>query len=302
MTSLPFPPVIDNSMRSDFVACPRKFYHRYIQGYRRAGQSVHLHFGAAFAEGMAAYRTALFDGFDVEKALAAGTTAIIRAWGDFEPPPDATKTLERCVGALEAQCANWPPLTDHLRPARSPSGDSPMVEFSFALPLTIAHPASGEPLIYSGRFDMIGEMGNGLWVVDDKTTGQLGASWMNNWKLRAQFTGYAWGAREFGWAVQGAIVRGISILKKGYGFAEVIEHRPEWMIANWHTQLLRDVRRMIDAWRADEWDQSLSDACSSFGGCPYLDLCTTPNPERWMDLYEYDPFDPLRPHTAIAEG
>lgn len=299
MSSSPsFPRVVDSSMRGEFVACPTAFARRYIHGYNRLGRSVHLHFGSAFAAGLADYRTAIYrDDATLDVALAKGAETIITHWGDFhEDHP--TKTLDRCVGALEAMAAQYPPLTDHVKPFMV--NGEPSVEFNFALPLPIEHPDGG-PILYSGRFDMLAKMGNTLYVEDDKTASQLGAAWATNWRLRAQFTGYVWGAREFGYDVQGAIVRGISILRGrggegGYGHAEVIESRERWMIDVWHAQLLRDVRRMISSWQEGIWDLNLDASCASYGGCAFIDVCRSPNPQQWLDGGEFE----IRHYNPLA--
>lgn len=302
----PFPPVIDSSMRSEFIACPESFNRRYLQGWQRPGRSIHLHFGAVFAAGMATFRNAYYGVFDsadgsynVDQALGVAAARMVTEWGDYEPNTafPSTKTLESCLGALESYVAQYPPATDHIQPARSPTGDL-AVEFSFALPLPIAHPQTGEPLLYSGRFDLVGQMGTTLVGVDEKTTTQLGPTWGQQWRLRAQFTGYTWGARAYGYDLQGFVVRGVSILKRGFGHAEVIESRPQWMIDRWYHQLCDDVRRMVDLWQARRdferpWPQALDSACGSYGGCQFLDLCTTEHPEKWLDDYEQHHYDPL---------
>lgn len=289
----PFPPVIDSSMRGEFIGCPQSFFQRYILGRQKAGRSIHLHFGSAFAKGLETFRNSFYlDGRAQDEALAAGIAAAIAAWGDFESLDTDTKNLERLIGALEAYVAQYPPATDHVTPLRLANGTLG-TEFSFALPLPIRHPETGEPLLYSGRFDMLAEMGGQPYIEDDKTTSQLGALWGQQWRLRAQFTGYAWGAREFGYPIQGAIVRGISILKRGYGHAEVIEQRPQWQIERWHHQLLRDINRMIACWRDGEWDLALDSACASYGGCQFLDLCAVHEPDKWLADYETRHYDPL---------
>lgn len=297
---LSFPPVIDSSMRSQFVSCPHSFFRRYIQGLQRPGNSVHLHFGGAFAAGLAAYRDAFYlKGCDTETSLAIGAAEITRFWGNAEFAHE-NKTLIRCIGALEAYSAHYPPATDHCVPLVHEG--TIHTEFSFGLPLGIHHPETDEPLIYSGRFDMLGVLhGNSLCIEDDKTTTQLGQTWGQQWRLRAQFTGYAWGAAQYGHNIQGVVVRGISILRASYGHAEIIEQRPQWMIDKWRYQLNRDIHRMIEAWRyqrhaptpADSWDQNLDSACSAYGSCAFLDLCSSPDPNRWLGDYEVVHYDPL---------
>jgi|SRR6185312_2427028 len=293
----PFPPVIDSSMRSAFVACPEQWRRRYLEGWTRPGRSIHLHFGGAFAKGMEAFRNHFYRESgtigSIDDSLSFAIECAISAWGDTDPSGNGTnKSLDRLIGALESFVSHYNPITDYAQPHRSADGRL-CTEFGFAVPLPIANPSTGEPLLYSGRFDQIVSAHGALMGEDDKTTTQLGASWGNQWRLRAQFTGYVWGARAFGYPLQGFIVRGISILKGGYGHAEVIEQRPDHMIADWHQNLLIDVHRMIACWETNTWPKALDAACSAYGGCQFQDLCVAREPDRWLANYEQQPFDPL---------
>jgi hypothetical protein len=141
---------------------------------------------------------------------------------------------------------------------------------------------------------MLGIHRNGsVLVEDEKTASQLGASWGRNWNLDSQFTGYCWGARQFGIPVAGALIRGISILKTKYDHAEVLTYRPPFLIDRWYAQLLRDVSRMKDLWQratdanlADEASYALDKGqCNAYGGCSFEILCSSPTPERWVEVH-----------------
>lgn len=307
-----FPEVIDNTMRSDFVSCPRRFFYSHIKNLKIPSKSLDLHFGGCFAKGIEVTRKAFY-GNDAPStsdlslkrmegggtisneiaAIALGAIAIIREWGDFETPEDATKNLISCLDAFLSYFIQYPLGSDSIRPFSSPNG--PLVECSFALPIPgTKHPQTGNPIIYAGRFDMIGVFNDANFVVDEKTTKALGPTWGNQWKLRAQFTGYVWGAQEYGIPIQGVIIRGIAILKKDITFAEAIETRSKWEIERWLTQLQRDVKRMIASYRKHYWDFNLDASCSAYFGCPYLQLCDSQFPERWESNYEIRKWNPLK--------
>lgn len=301
-TGLTFPQYVDSSMRADFVSCPKSFYWRYIRHLvLKDTSNVHLHFGSCYAKALEVFRDCFYGlQMSVEDSLANASHSLILAWGEFDAPADSKKTLESAMDALLSYIIQYPPHTDALRPLmveRKGYGHKmPAVEFSFALPIPgSVHPETGEPIIYTGRFDMLGEFGgSGCFVVDDKSTSQLGASWNNRWKLRAQLTGYVWGAEEYGYPIQGVIVRGTSILKSDIGFAQVIEQRPKFQVDRWLGQLQRDVKRMESCWREGYWDYALDDACASYGGCAYVTLDTAKDPQPWIDsYYEQRVWDPL---------
>ena len=141
---------------------------------------------------------------------------------------------------------------------------------------------------------MIGVFQGPPWVVDEKSTSQLGDSWSRSWRLRGQLTGYCFAARQYGIPVQGAIVRGISFLRTGaFGFAEPVEYRPNWQLERWWVQVNKDVARMVECWHEGYWDYDLAEACNSYGGCPFMSLCTVSNPNEWLNEYEYREWNPL---------
>lgn len=292
---LDFPDWIDSSGRGAFATCPTKFFYGTMRHLQSLTPSVHLHAGGAFAKGMEITRDAFYADKKVSKvAIGLGMLAIIDFYGDYECPPDSAKSCENMLGAFDYYFVQWDLETDTLKPYM-PKG-KPAVEFSFALPIPgVNHPTTGDPMLYVGRFDMLGEMpGGALFVVDDKTTKALGPTWSQQWDLRAQFTGYCWAAREYGHDVQGAIIRGISILKRSNGHAQAITYRPQWKVDLWLDQLIHDVKTMISMWESGRWSLNLDASCTLYGGCPYKALCDVPNPEHWIaGNFEVRVWDPL---------
>lgn len=278
---LPFPALIDSTIRADFVSCPHKCFFAYVKNLRLKASNIHLHFGGCFAKGLEVFRIAYYgDDAGYSESFARGCKAIILEWGNFEGPADHNKNLASCLVAFLEYFNQYPPHSDLIKPLITDNG--PAVEFSFALPIPgILHPETHEPLLYAGRFDMLANFRDAVFVNDEKTCSQLGPTWNAKWRLRAQLTGYYWAAKQFGYPVQGVIVRGVCILKKIITHQMVIEQRPNWDLDRWLEQLIHDVKRMIRCWEDDYWDYNLDDTCNSYRGCPYTTLCTSPNPEPW---------------------
>jgi hypothetical protein len=270
-------------MRATFVECPQKFYWSFVRKLGPKEGSPDLMAGGAFAKGLEVARRAFYlEGNDKFRALELGVLAAIEYWGDYDcPPHKQNKSLDRVIEGLAYYQQVWPFDTDYLKPHRWEGGSG--IEFTFSLPMELAHPETGDPLIYAGRCDLIGEYNGQLWVVDEKTTSQLGSTWADKWNLRSQFTGYCKAARSFGLPVAGAIVRGISFLKNSFGNAQAITSRPEWFIDRWWEQLHYDAERMIHSWERGYWDFNLDEACTGYGGCHFSRLCLTPDPEPWID-------------------
>jgi len=292
MNKIPFPVAIDSSMRSSFVSCPRQFYWAHMRHQVPINPSVHLHAGGAFAKGLEVARIGYyFGGLSAKEAVGRGAVALTLAYGDFVPTdPYSGKTWDGMLGAYDAYFNQFPLETDPLRPVNT-GANTGAVEFSFAIPIPgTKHPQTGDPILYTGRFDMLGEMDKQIFVVDEKTTSRLGASWAKQWDLRAQFTGYIWACHEYGYAAKGALIRGVSILKTGYGTAQAITYRPEWKIHAWMYSLRQDIDRMIRIWEETDatyswWPQSLDSACTSYGECAYTTLCNSPTPDEWVPVH-----------------
>jgi hypothetical protein len=290
----PFPRVIDNSMRVLFVSCPEKWKLRYGHGLALRDESIDLHAGGVFARGLEVARWKLYDdGFSVDQALVAAFPVMVKAWGNFDSG-DSVKSFYRCVTALEFYFNEaYQPAVDTIQPLRL--NGKPCIEWNFVLPIDVKNPETGEPILYAGRFDMFGTLNNEkLVIVDEKTTKQLGGQWASKWRLRSQFTGYAWGAQQFGHHVDAAVIRGISFLKYHHETLQSIVYRPAWHIDMWYEQLIRDVNRLVRCWEDNKFDRNLADECGAYGGCMFADLCDTNDPQSWVSQYVVSRWDPLK--------
>jgi len=332
-----FPHTIDSTMLAAFRSCPQKMFRTYVQHWKPQSESVHLVAGGAFAKGIEAARRAFYEGevtvptttygpseahpdvgpgerhvhwetihdnsaiADSRLAEEIGVNALLSAYGDFECPPESAKSLERTAGALEYYFEQYPLGADGMEPIKLANGKRG-IEHSFAHPLDIKHPVTGMPLLYTGRSDMIAEFAHGVYVVDEKTTSQLGASWSRQWEMRSQFTGYAWAALQDGIKTDGAIVRGISILKTKYETQMAITNRGQWEIERWYEQVMRDLKRMIECWEAGWWDYNMDTACGEYGGCSLMSACKSKDPQGYLEIYfEQRVWDPLARRQLTVE-
>lgn len=281
-----FPDVIDNSMRKAFAECPMRFARRYVENLvPTAPPSVDLHFGACFAKGMEIARKQFyFNGTSSDESIEAGVEAAFEAYGNFQPPVASYKTKDRLVGAVRYYFQQWP-LDDMLAPVTDG------VERRFDISLPIGHPETNVPLRYAGRYDMLATDSKlRFYVVDEKTTGKISDSWVKQWDLDSQMTGYIWSVqRELPFEDLEdlevmAQIRGISVLKYEFGHVEIPVVRSQYMIDRWYEQLCHDVHRMVAEYRIGMWDMALNTACVPYGRtCDYAMLCKSANPERLIE-------------------
>lgn len=294
----PNPPLLlDSSMISTFRACRYKFYISYIQRLKPLGVSIHLIAGGAFAAGIEAARIAQFRDspgrqLSLDDLCLAAMPAFSKAWGLFESSTEDAKNFHNTFHALERYMLEYPPFNDLVKPYIKPDG-MPATEFSFSIPLPVNNPA-GEPYLFAGRFDLLGKMGDLFVIQDEKTTSALGQYWLQQWDLRGQFIGYTWACRQLGYPVDHCIVRGIAIQKTQHQFAVVPVQYSTHLINRWYEELIYTCHEINYCWATGRWGYNLGDACSSYGGCSFKDLCLTNEPEKFLSNFEPNEWTPIQ--------
>jgi hypothetical protein len=302
---------IDSTMISCFRSCAQKFFQEFILGRRPSATSIDLHFGAVFSRTLEHfYRQVWEQGIDPRTALDRCLIFFQNEWGDAAPTRDSSpKTKENCWDALESYVSTYPPHSDHVQPLLVSGRAS--FEFSFAIPLADPsfprHP-SGDPFIYVGRADLLGEHKALPVIRDEKTASRLDSNWSDHWNLRSQFLGYCWAAQQGGIPVENVVVRGIIVKKKSPCVqVEAIKPYSKMLIARWYEQLRRDLHRLVEMWEygsrmaalsgrqidGSSFDYNLGETCTQYGLCPYMDLCKSPNPDRWASNYVVRRWNPL---------
>lgn len=292
MADIEFPEVIDNSMRKELVKCEMAAHWRYEMGLEaKDGSRVDLVAGKAFAHGAEVMRKCFYDeGLSAKISVERGVAAVSASYGTFVPDKATTKTVQRMAGAITFYGQEFPLDTEPLHPVLLLNGKR-AIEVQFTAELPILHPTTGKPLIYAGRFDMLAFDGKSAWVVDDKTTGQMGDKWANQWFLDSQVTGYCWGARkmldENGFKdipIAGAYINGIAIRKYDYEALRLPVYREQWEIDRWYAQMVADIKRWVYQFTAQTHNQALDHACAMYNNpCQFTNLCKSANPERLID-------------------
>jgi hypothetical protein len=310
------PSYIDSTMISCFRSCPRKFYNEFVLGLRPSGLSIDLHAGGAFAHAAEVVRREVFvNQRTLPDALLRAQAAFEIYWGDFRIPEHKTTTKqpERVWAAVEQYFKQYDPRTDHIQPYFT--NGKPTFEFTFAVPLEPCtddqayelvkstgktqrlwpvHPKTGDPFMYTGRFDMLGEYLGMPVVCDDKTSGTGHyANWSEKWDLRSQFIGYTWACRQIGLDVESCVVRGVGILMKSIALAEAIKPYSDTLRERWLEQLRRDMWRIVEAHNTGYWDYNLADACTNYSICTFSQACQSANPEPWLKNLEVRRWNPL---------
>lgn len=290
---MPFPKAIDSTILHAFKACPELARLQYIENLtQKGGLNIHLIAGIAFAKGLEVARRAFFEGATTQAAEAAGLAALLKAYGDPAIPERVYKTWDRVSTAFVDYLDKWPVETDYLRPLVI--NGAPCFEFTFAFPLPINNPDTGDPILYAGRCDWIATYQGSPFVVDEKTTSAMGPNWSRQWELRGQFAGYSYAARLYGYPVIGTIVRGVAIKKESIDLNEAIIYHPDWKMDRWYQSMLRSVQRLVTAYTTGEWELNLGDSCNAYGQCPMYDICKRQDPTAIIEAdYTKREWNPL---------
>jgi hypothetical protein len=294
-----FPIAIDSTAFGDLSLCQTKYYWRHMRGRVSSDPKIDLHFGGALAHALDVLRVSYWkENLSHEESLYRMFLAAIRFWGDFPSEPldrrgqPHSKSLAALLASLDEYVEFFGLETDPLTPIAS--------EFSFALPIPdTAHPVTGEPILWTGRIDLLAKGLGGVWIVDEKSTSRLGPSWADQWIMRPQLIGYYWAAREYGYNPSGVLIRGIGVYADRTEFKPVPVTIDNHLITEFHTALRYHlsllVARYAEASAKNPFTprKSLGSACHTYGTCPYLPLCKSPNPEAWVQDYLYKPWNPV---------
>jgi len=308
-TTATLPTYIDATMMATFRQCPRKFFTEFCLDLRPSRLSIDLHAGACFASAIENLYTHYYGkagvvGVDFDTALLRTHGQFLDQWGDFVANKPTPKTRENVWRAVETYFTQWRPETDPIQPFDKSGGGA--FEFTFAIPLDDhdwpRHP-SGQPFLFAGRFDLLGLWQGRPIIRDEKTTTSIGSQWADQWRLRSQFMGYVWACQQSGIQLDTVCIRGVGILMKEIKLAEAFKTYGPSRIAKWHEQFQRDLWRLTKCWTDGYFDYNFADACTSYGGCPFMDLCESDHPERWYSQYEKRSWNPTQKNPiAIVEA
>ena len=140
-------------------------------------------------------------------------------------------------------------------------------------------------LTFFGRIDLVFEMNGIIYIMDHKTTSNLGGYVVNP---NHQFTGYIYAARkQFDLDVTGAMINLVQTYKMELrkkkngaindGFLRKPTSRNEVDFEDWKAWLLDCNERLNKYTRTGYWPKHTT-GCYNFGkNCPYKDLCTCPH-------------------------
>lgn len=269
----------DYTMMSTFQTCKRRYKFRHVDGIVTKQRQYAVEFGSGIHKALDCwYKTR-----NIESAVEIFKNNFVQ-----NPEADDKRTHKMGEWILRNYDVKYKDQPHKLV----------QCEQAFQLPLP-----NGNNLI--GRIDKIVEWDKTLWVVDHKTTSELGASYFKKSDPNLQFTGYVWAARQLGYNVVGVIVDAVLVAKgllesssrarltplARFDLYRSQENLDEWL------EIVKDIQYEIaQNEEYERWTPNF-DACTYYGECPYRRVCVEEKELRpriiQMD-YTVDHWDPRK--------
>lgn len=153
------------------------------------------------------------------------------------------------------------------------SNGSAAIELTFKMPSGV-QTQDGEEFMFSGHFDKVADIGNGIYVQDRKTTGgRLDDKFFESFTPNNQFSLYTLASRVvFSVPALGSVIDGIQLGAGFNRFGRGFAYRTPKQLEEW----LRDAGvwlRIAEQYaREGYWPQN-DTACGMYGGCPFREIC-----------------------------
>lgn len=277
---------IDNFAITMFQTCPAKYFLRIKQQWTVRRKSAALGFGGAFHAGIAEwYRSG-----DPVRAFEA----IDNSW-PMESPVDDYRTKSKCLEVMAQYIQRHPSETFSV--IKLPSG--PLIEVAFTIPTGrfldcgdcppgVGHDdgtghcnicrQSLEEIDYGGIFDGGIEFSGAAYVLEHKTTSQLGDYYFNQFKPNNQVTGYVWAGRQLtGQRMGGALINAIGVYKVGATkFARQVTARSDQEINEWLDSVHYTCKQIQHCERTGQWPMWTT-GCTMYGKCEFHDVHSLPD-------------------------
>ena len=290
---------LDNSKRSTWKECKRKFYYNYVKHIETLYGSSALRYGTVWHAGQEEYyRHVMENGWTRDgAALNAAATAMKQSWADESAGKQFFvdyRTLENCLSSLVQYLGHYAcdegfleilQVESEFRLLMQPTGKEKAL-FPFL-----------QPFHFTGKRDLKVRMDGRVWVYEHKTTGNSIDDQVRKLHRSAQVMGYFFSEdvlstdddRPEGVLVS---VHHLSSRKSKitgqYGavkteFRRVPQIFNQNDIKQWRLSFF-DAAQEIQIATENQCFPMNHDSCFNYGSCPYLDICESLHSIEELDL------------------
>lgn len=280
---------IDNTMLTSFQRCPLLYKTRIVDWWTSRYASAALGHGGAMHEGLKAWYQGAIDGLSTTERAEAALHAINDSWPQNHPIDDF-RTKQRAMELMVRYIKQYPFESFQVIAVEIP--------FTFELDRVILWcknclmenpPWSGnfprqyckqcnlplEPIEYGGIVDCLTQFGVGSqsvnYVLEHKTTSELGGNYFTQWEIHNQITGYCWGAGQASGKLIGGANLNVLCLTKGGNIKfdrRMIGVNPS-QIEEWKNDVARTCNEIAYAQRHGHWRKSTDHCVTKYGTCQF---------------------------------
>ena len=257
-----FPDKISHTQISEFQLCPRKWWYNKVEKVIPPDPvSIHLHFGACWADAL--------------DRLRKGKSK--------KEVEELFKKEFICQGHPEKNLVNGLRMIDSFEE----KFDIVESEKFIGIDLPILHPVTGKKIIYTGRLDFMAKDEDGLFIGDDKTMKY--ANYINNitYEMFPQLLSYIYCLESKGMKLaRKYVIQGWECSFNAHSRYKVFKVE-QWHLEEWYRNTLWIINQMVDAYKKREIVQNWN-SCMSFGAvCPFRLLCTSNKKDRRTIMKTY---------------
>lgn len=306
--------IIDNSTFLNLDACFVKGLFGGLLKKQRTDGSIHLDWGGAVHEGL----QAKFEGKSIDEQIAAAESH--DSWPLIAEASHHTKTQESVRSLLRSY---------HIHTETTPNFQvlnfegEPCIEQSFSLKLGEFQCINGGKTItvyWQGKIDAIGFHQHNPWVVDHKTTQQMGERFVDTFLRSSQMLGYQWAANNLAHEglspltlpngtevdlrktpTKGVLINALCVRKNGFEFKVHQIPIPYTRLEEWRIETLERLKffvKQIEEWHHSGIATPTREHCvTKYGRCPFFDVCEMPPSKRReaieSSMYKTSTWSPL---------
>ena len=300
---------VDNTMLLAFQKCPLFFRERHELHWASRYASGALGHGGAVHEGLKAWYQNMKDGGGAVRGVELAVQAISDAWPENHPIDDF-RTKERAQRLMLAYIQEYPSETFTILEVEVPFvfelgrsilwckdccfENSPLVA---SLPREYCAACNQllEPIEYGGIFDTLTRYGpmtsqSVNYVLEHKTTSELGDHYFVQWEIHNQITGYCWGASQASGKLIGGANVNVLCLTKGGNMKfkrRMIGVNPS-QIEEWKNDVAVECNNIARAQRLGHWQKRTDSCVSKFGTCLYHSVHLLSDPDERRRRLETD--------------
>lgn len=290
---------IDNTKRSAFVACPRKYYWAYVRHLQPFHGSTALRYGSAWHAAMEAVYTEVKEhGWkDLASYIPKVSAAVLKSWEKSNKDQsffDDYRSIENLSFAFLLWIdafSNDPGLLEVVN-----------LERKFELPV----PGLEDSVVFTGKIDMEIKYGGAPFMNEHKTTGSPLGQAVERLHRSPQMLGYTWAMKQLGVDIDGAMVclHHLSARKNKDGiwgkpkieFQRSPQLYTDADLRDWLDSFKYTAERILEA-REKMHFPMFHDNCYQFGRCKYTALCE----QDFVDFREVNTADFIEREWDVRE-